>query len=107
MRFLQGLELGAQFLKATLRLPASLTGTIAPAEAPGIRGGLRLGGGLSERLCSPLDFPARLARAETPAKRIWVSGRCCFGLCCSINGGNSDSGSDNECGDLHADGLTG
>ena len=108
MRRLQGLELGAQVLEATLRLPARLTGTVAPAEASGIRGGLRLSGGLSERLCSPLDFPTRLARAVTPTEMwIWFSDRCCFGVCCSIDGGNSHGGCDNDCGDLHSDSLVG
>ena len=104
---LQGLELGAQVLEATLRLPARLTGTEAPAEASSFRSGLRLGGSLSERLCSPLDFPAWLARAKTPAEWIWVSGRYCFGVCCSIDGGNSHDSRDNDCGHLHSDSLVG
>ena len=108
MRRLQGLELGAQVLEATLSLPARLTRTVAPAEASGFRSGLRLGGGLSERLCSPLDFPARLARTVTPAEMwIRIRDRCCFGVCCSIDGGNSHGSCDNDCGDLHSDGLVG
>lgn len=100
MRCLVGvLELSAQVFKATLRLPAGLATAIAPDVAC-IQ--VRLGSGRSESLCGPLDFPAGLARAVAPdVACICVSYWCS----CSADGGNSHDGREDNCGDLHFEGV--